>query len=134
MYNISKEIHFCYGHRLLQHKGACKHLHGHSAKALIRLGCETLNEDGMVCDFADLGSFVKTWLQQELDHTLLLYREDPLVPILQAVNERYKVLDCHPTAENIARLIFEAIAQAHFPVLEVTIYETYSASATFTTK
>ncbi|KOR28822.1 6-pyruvoyl tetrahydrobiopterin synthase [Achromatium sp. WMS3] len=130
-YSISKEIHFCYGHRLLEHKGACKYLHGHSAKVLVRLGTETLDEHGMVCDFADLNQFVKNWLQQTLDHTLLLYQEDPLIPILQAANEQYRALDCHPTAENIARLIFEAVAQAGFPVLEVTLYETASAYATY---
>ncbi len=85
----------------------------------------------MVCDFADLNQFVKNWLQQTLDHTLLLYQEDPLIPILQAANEQYRALDCHPTAENIARLIFEAVAQAGFPVLEVTLYETASAYATY---
>lgn len=131
MYSISKEIHFCYGHRLLEHKGACKHLHGHSAKVSIRLGRETLDARGMVCDFADLSHFVKSWLDHEFDHTLLLYREDPLLPLLQAANEHYRILDCHPTAENIARLIFEAVDRAGFPVLEVTMHETSSACATY---
>ncbi|MES9926921.1 MAG: 6-carboxytetrahydropterin synthase, partial [Candidatus Thiodiazotropha sp. 6PDIVS] len=37
MYTVTKEIHFCYGHRLLNHKGKCRHLHGHNATAVIHL-------------------------------------------------------------------------------------------------
>ena len=131
MYSISKEVHFCYGHRLLHHAGPCQHLHGHSAKALIRLELEHLDALGMVCDFADLGQFVKKWLECELDHTLLLHHNDPLLPLLHAAGERYRALDCNPTAENIAKLIFDAVAQASFPVMEVTLYETASACASY---
>lgn len=131
MYGISKEIEFCYGHRLLHHAGKCRHLHGHSAKAIIHLESLTLNAQGMVCDFAEIGQFVKEWLEQELDHNLLLYRDDPLVPLLSSAGERCRILDCHPTAENIARLIFEAIDDAGFPVFEVILYETSSSSSSY---
>jgi 6-pyruvoyltetrahydropterin/6-carboxytetrahydropterin synthase len=132
MYRIGKEIHFCYGHRLLHHSGKCRHLHGHNARAIIRLECQSLNESGMVCDFADLGGFVRDWLEREIDHTLLLHREDPILPLLQGAGERCYVMECAPTAENIARLIFDAVAQAGFPVVEVTLYETASAFACYT--
>lgn len=134
MYGINKEVEFCYGHRLLKHNGKCKHLHGHSAKVVISLESKTLNEQGMVCDFADVSQFIKDWLELELDHTLLLCHDDPLLPLLQSVGERYKVLDCPPTAENIARLIFEAVAQAGFPVVEVNLYETLGSSASYIEK
>lgn len=131
MYSISKEIHFCYGHRLLHHQGKCRHLHGHSARAVIRLERATLDGLGMVCDFADLGQFVKEWLGRELDHTLLLHQEDPLLPLLQEAGERFRIMDCNPTAENIAKQIFEVVAHAGFPVVEVTLHETASAYASY---
>lgn len=134
MYGISKEIEFCYGHRLLHHAGKCRHLHGHSAKAIIYLESLTLNAQEMVCDFAEIGQFSKEWLEQEFDHNLLLYRDDPLVPLLCSAGERCRVLDCHPTAENIARLIFEAVADAGFPVIEVKLYETSSSSSSYKCK
>ena len=28
MYKVTREIHFCYGHRLLNYDGKCRHLHG----------------------------------------------------------------------------------------------------------
>jgi 6-pyruvoyltetrahydropterin/6-carboxytetrahydropterin synthase len=131
MYTISKEIDFCYGHRLLNHAGKCKYIHGHSAKAVIYLASPTLNIQGMVCDFTEIGQFAKEWIEQEFDHTLLLHQDDPLLPLLRNVNERCKSLDCHPTAENIARLIYEVIANATFPVLEVKLYETTTSSASY---
>jgi 6-pyruvoyltetrahydropterin/6-carboxytetrahydropterin synthase len=131
MYSISKEVHFCYGHRLLHHQGKCRHLHGHNGRAVIRLEQGILDGLGMVCDFTDLGRFVKGWLEREIDHNLLLHQDDPLLPLLQGVGERCYVMDRNPTAENIARLIFETVAQGGFPVVEVTLYETLSACASY---
>ncbi|MEM4248235.1 MAG: 6-carboxytetrahydropterin synthase, partial [Candidatus Nanoarchaeia archaeon] len=34
-YQVSREIEFSYGHRLLNYEGKCKHLHGHNGKALV---------------------------------------------------------------------------------------------------
>ncbi|MBI3326298.1 MAG: 6-carboxytetrahydropterin synthase, partial [Nitrospinae bacterium] len=37
MYKITKELHFCYGHRLMDYQGQCAHPHGHNGKIEIRL-------------------------------------------------------------------------------------------------
>jgi len=131
MFSITKEIPFCYGHRLLHHQGQCRHLHGHNARAVIRLESETLDELGMVCDFADIGRFAKEWLQREIDHNMLLHRDDPVLPLLREAGERVYVMDANPTAENIARLIYQEVERAGFPVVEVALYETESAFASF---
>ncbi len=131
MYSVSKEVHFCYGHRLLNHQGKCRHLHGHNATAVIRLESERLDELGMVCDFKDIGDFVKSWIGQTLDHNMLLHEADPVLPGLQAAGERVYVMQTNPTAENIARLIFDQVAAGGFPVVEVAIYETDSALASY---
>ncbi|MGD8590376.1 MAG: 6-carboxytetrahydropterin synthase [Chromatiales bacterium] len=131
MYTVTKEIHFCYGHRLLNHSGKCRFLHGHNANAVIRLESTTLNTLGMVCDFSDIGDYVKTWINKELDHNMLMHKEDPLLPALQQAGERVYVMQHNPTAENIAKLIFDYVAAGGFPVVEVTIYETASALASY---
>ena len=131
MYTISKEIHFCYGHRLLNHKGKCRHLHGHNATAVIRLESTVLDELGMVCDFSDIGDFVKAWINAELDHNMLLHQDDPILPALQQAEERTYVMKENPTAENIAKLIYNHVASGGFPVVEVAIYETASALASY---
>ncbi len=134
MYTVSKEIHFCYGHRLLNHKGKCRHLHGHNATAIIRLESEQLDDLGMVCDFADIGGYVKAWLERELDHNMLMHKDDPLLPTLLTAGERVYVMENNPTAENIAKLIFDYVAAGSFPVVEVAIYETASAQASYRRK
>lgn len=131
MYSVVKEVHFCYGHRLLGHGGKCRHLHGHNARAQIRLESESLDPLGLVVDFKDIGDYVKSWLHAEIDHTMLLFREDPALHLLQAAGERVYAMDMNPSAENIARLIFEHVERGGFPVVEVTLFETYSGSASF---
>ena len=37
MYRVTREIDFCYGHRLLNYEGKCRHLHGHNGRAVITL-------------------------------------------------------------------------------------------------
>jgi 6-pyruvoyltetrahydropterin/6-carboxytetrahydropterin synthase len=131
MYAVTKEIHFCYGHRLLNHKGKCCNLHGHNAKAVIRLESEQLDSLGMVCDFSDIGDYVKGWIEQTLDHNMLLHRDDPVLPLLQQAGESVYVMQSNPTAENIARLIFDYVEAGGFPVVEVAIFETESALASY---
>jgi len=131
MYSVTKEVRFCYGHRLLGHAGKCRHLHGHNARALIRLESDTLDPLGLVVDFKEIGDHVKSWVDLEIDHNLLLHRSDPVLPILQGAGERVYVMDENPSAENIARLIFQHVAKAGFPVVEVTLYETDSAVASY---
>jgi 6-pyruvoyltetrahydropterin/6-carboxytetrahydropterin synthase len=131
MYSVTKEIHFCYGHRLLHHKGKCRHLHGHNARAVIRLEREHLDLMGMVVDFSDIGDYVKTWLNAEIDHNMLLCREDPVLPLLKSAGERVYVTDENPTAEHIARLIFEHVERGGYPVVEVAVFETASAFASY---
>ncbi|MCU7930402.1 MAG: 6-carboxytetrahydropterin synthase [Candidatus Thiodiazotropha sp. (ex Codakia rugifera)] len=131
MYTVTKEIHFCYGHRLLNHQGKCRHLHGHNAKAIIRLESQQLDALGMVCDFADIGNYVKGWIDQALDHKMLLHSDDPVLPLLQEAGESVYVMQHNPTAENIAQLIFEHVATGGFPVVEVAIFETDSALASY---
>lgn len=131
MYAVTKEINFCYGHRLLNHQGKCRHLHGHNAKAVIRLESEQLDSLGMVCDFSDIGDYVKHWIDQTLDHNMLLHRDDPVLPLLQQAGESVHVMQCNPTAENIARMIYDYIEVGGYPVVEVAIFETDSALASY---
>ena len=55
---------------------------------------------------------------------MLLHRDDPILPLLQAQGERVHVMDVNPTAENIARLIYERAAAVGLPVVEVVLWET----------
>ena len=124
MYEITRQIDFCYGHRLLNYEGKCRHLHGHNGRVLITLRSETLDERGMVLDFGDIKRVVSRWIDEQLDHRMLLHRDDPAVPALQALGEPLYLMDCNPTAENIARVIFEFTQSQGFPVVQTRLYET----------
>jgi 6-pyruvoyltetrahydropterin/6-carboxytetrahydropterin synthase len=131
MYRVSKSVAFCYGHRLLNYQGKCRHLHGHNARAVITLESPQLDERGMVEDFSGVKRLVWDWLDREIDHTLLLHREDPLLPLLQDAGERVYITDENPTAEVIARMIFEYVAGQGYPVVEVALWETETSHASY---
>ena len=131
MYTVTQTVSFCYGHRLLNYQGKCRYLHGHNARALITLEGESLDELGMLYDFNEIKRVVKGWIDEEIDHNMLLHREDPALPLLRQAGERVYEMDANPTAENIARMIFEYVREAGYPVREVAIWETDASCATY---
>ncbi len=131
MFRVTREIDFCYGHRLLNYDGKCRHLHGHNGRAVISIEGPELDERGMVLDFADIKKAVSTWIDENLDHRMILCREDPVVPILQEMGEPLFLTDQNPTAENIAKLIFDANVSASVPIVEVRLWETPRCYATY---
>ncbi len=92
---------------------------------------EELDGRGMLVDFSDIKRAVQRWIDDTLDHNMLLCRDDPMVPVLQERGERLFVMDDNPTAENIARLIFHHAREAGLPVSEVILWETDNCSATY---
>ncbi|MHC4403245.1 MAG: 6-pyruvoyl trahydropterin synthase family protein [Planctomycetota bacterium] len=131
MYEVSREIDFCYGHRLLGYEGKCRHLHGHNGRVVISFRTSGLDEQGMVLDFSKIKSAVSTWIDDVLDHRMLLHRDDPVVALLQEAGETLFLMDVNPTAENIARLIFQHAADQGLPVVEVHLWETPACSAAY---
>jgi len=131
MFRVSREIDFCYGHRLLNYEGKCRHLHGHNGRAIITIEASQLDARGMVLDFSDIKDVVSRWIDEELDHRMLLRRDDPVVPLLEGLGEPMHLMDVNPTAENIARLIFDYTAARRFPVVEVRLWETPRCYATY---
>jgi 6-pyruvoyltetrahydropterin/6-carboxytetrahydropterin synthase len=132
MFQVTREIHFCYGHRLLNYDGKCRHLHGHNGRAVITLASPQLDPRGMVMDFTQIKRVVSTWIDEQLDHKMLLHKDDPVLPLLRQQGEPVYVMDVNPTAENIARLIYDFAAAQGFPVAEVQLWETESCFATYT--
>jgi 6-pyruvoyltetrahydropterin/6-carboxytetrahydropterin synthase len=131
MFSVTREITFCYGHRLLEYAGKCRHLHGHNGRAVITLAADALDELGMVMDFSRLKRVVGGWIDEQFDHKMLLHRDDPILPFLRQQGEPVCILDVNPTAENIARLIFEFTASQGFPVVEVKLWETDTCFAAY---
>jgi 6-pyruvoyltetrahydropterin/6-carboxytetrahydropterin synthase len=131
MFQVTKEINFCYGHRLLNYSGKCRYFHGHNGKAEIQLESATLDARGMVRDFTEIKHILQTWIDQNLDHRMILNEEDPLIPVLKKAGEPLFLLPANPTAENIAKLIYEEARKKKLPVTAVTLWETPNSNATY---
>lgn len=131
MFTVTREIDFCYGHRLVGYAGKCRHLHGHNGRLRITFAASDLDSRGMVLDFAEIKRAVNGWIDENLDHRMILERKDPAVAVLQKLGEPLYLLDASPTAENIAKLIFDVALQQGFPVVEVRLWETPHCSAVY---
>lgn len=131
MYKVTKELHFCYGHRLLNYQGICMHPHGHNSKVEVELTLSGLDERHMVVDFGDIKRILQTWIDDNLDHKMVLHKDDPLVPLLKQLNEPMFLLNTNPTAESLARLIFEFAISKGLPVSEIRLWEGFSSYASY---
>ncbi len=131
LYKVTRQIEFCYGHRLLDYAGKCRRLHGHNGLLEVDVAADALDSLGMVVDFTRIKDVVKGWVDEHLDHRMILCRRDPLVPILQELDEPPYLLDDNPTAENIARHIFEKARELGLSLAEVRLWETTTSYAVY---
>lgn len=131
MYSVTKLVHFCYGHRLLDYEGKCRNLHGHNGVAEIRIRRRGLDKLGMMMDFEAIKSTVQRWIDSELDHKLILNSRDPLVSSLRAHQQPMTLLKGNPTAEAIAKLIYDYARARRLPVASVRLWETPSSHACY---
>lgn len=123
MYTLKVEGAFEAAHRVVNYPGKCDRLHGHNWKveAIVR-GTE-LDELGMLVDFKAIKNALKGVLDR-FDHRFL----NELEPFSAGIN---------PTAENLARIIFEELAGSDTFVRDselfaITVYETPTSSVTYT--
>jgi 6-pyruvoyltetrahydropterin/6-carboxytetrahydropterin synthase len=131
MFTVAREINFCYGHRLLDYAGKCRHLHGHNGRAIIAFDASGLDAHGMVLDFSEIKQVVGRWIDENLDHRMILARCDPAAKTLEEMGEPLYLMDANPTAENIAKRIFDVAAEHGFPVVEVRLWETPHCCAVY---
>ena len=123
MYEISAFGHFDAAHFLRGYPGKCANIHGHRWKVEITLQGEKLDELGILIDFMDVKSMLKEVLEL-FDHKMINE-----VPPFDSLN---------PTAENIARFIYERMADklrdqtgSNVWITKVKVWESDAASATY---
>ena len=116
MYKISKEFSFSASHKLmgLPSTHPCSNTHGHNYLVKVELQSVNLTAEGFVVDYRKLG-LIKDWIDSTLDHKHL--------------ND---VLKFNPTAENIAKHIFNTFSKTYSQLSAVEVSETPKTNARYT--
>jgi 6-pyruvoyltetrahydropterin/6-carboxytetrahydropterin synthase len=104
MIECTRRIEFDAGHRVIGHQHKCKYLHGHRYVLEITAMSSGLNELGMVVDFGELKNIIKDWIDENLDHNVILHEDDKALGglIASQTGQNIYYLKSNPTAENIA--------------------------------
>ncbi len=113
---ITRRIEFDAGHRIPDHDGQCRNLHGHRYMLEVTVTGEVRDEpgspeNGMVTDFATLKEIMQAEVASQWDHAFLVYRNDRIVvDFLSTIpNHRTVILGFVPTAENLVTLAAQKI-------------------------
>src|SRR5437870_3330944 len=112
MYTLIVRTRFEAAHDIPGYQGKCSRLHGHGYRVEVEFTGKELNEIGMLHDFADLKDSVNAVLP---DH---LYLND--------------VMQVPTSAENIAKWIYDRLAERDLPVSAVTLWETENNGCRYT--
>ncbi|MCI0474516.1 MAG: 6-carboxytetrahydropterin synthase [Ignavibacteria bacterium] len=132
---IAKEFRWEMGHRLPDHPGLCRNIHGHSYKMVVELEGEVL-KNGMIIDFYNLGLIVKPIIEK-LDHAFLVNRRDSKVyDFLKKNKMKMAAVDYSATVENICTDMLGRIVKEirrkkvkNISAISLKIYETPNSFA-----
>lgn len=152
LYRVSKEVRWEAAHRLVGHPGLCKHIHGHSFRLKVTVGSRSLDGCGMAHEFSKIKKPLQEFIDDKLDHALILWEQDPLLSVLgeeisrkqelpedvggiaaTQVYSRVWAAPCNPTSENLAVFFWDFISKLlpeGVALMELWFAETRSASVT----
>jgi 6-pyruvoyltetrahydropterin/6-carboxytetrahydropterin synthase len=94
MFEIFVEHTFAAAHALRNYHGKCENVHGHNYRVQVGLEGADVDENGLLYDFADLKQRLRA-ASEYLDH--------------QFLNELKPFDELNPSAENIARYLYQEI-------------------------
>lgn len=111
MYELTVKAHFDAAHALRGYPGECRHLHGHTWDVEATVVGEDLDSIDIVYDFKQLKADLAAVLEP-FDHAYL--------------NEVAPFDELSPTAENLARVVYDALERtvgAQVRVKEIAVWE-----------
>jgi len=116
---VTIQQHFDAAHALRGYGGHCENLHGHRYQVAVCLAAKELNDIGLAYDFTELKAVLQEQALSRLDHTYL--------------NQTPPFDQMNPSAENIARFIYEQLAAAlpQAYIRWVRVWESPEAWATY---
>lgn len=120
----------------------CTNIHGHSYKIEVIFTADNLDKQDMIMDFYHVKNMLKDYIDY-LDHSIMLDRNDPIAEdFLKLANKygisRVRVLNFHPTSENLAKHFYEYIENllkqkniTDVRIYKVIVHETESGCAEY---
>ena len=113
---LRREFTFNAAHNLVSYRGKCENLHGHTYRMMVELSGEP-DSEGMIVDFVRVKEIVGAEVISKLDHAYI----NEVIP--------------QPTAENIARYVFERLdtllGGPNYNLNAVQVWETANSSVIF---
>lgn len=140
---ITKCIEIDMGHRVPNHFGKCRNLHGHRYKIEVGVDDKVITKrldssEGMVIDFSILKQVMMKEIDEVFDHGFAVSKHDDFYStFLDFFNQGQKIIfvDFIPTAENLAKywydIMREALNQHSIRIAHVTVWETPTSTATY---
>lgn len=128
-HRCTRRIEFDAAHRVMRHESKCKHLHGHRYVLDVTCEADKLDDIGRVIDFSVVKTVFGAWVDENLDHGVLLNVADrELHSYLSGSGHKTYTMEGNPTAENIAQLAYK-VANQHLAshgvrVVHIRCYET----------
>jgi len=155
MHTITRRLEFDAGHRVYQHESKCNHIHGH--RYVVEIECKgSLDKLGRIVDFSVIKTKFGKWIDDNLDHGMILFKDDPLSKLWQffglkiATNaapyplahliessnpQKHFIMKKNPTAENLAEFLYkranEILSEDGFTVTKMTVWETPNCRAEY---
>lgn len=137
MYTLKTNADFDSAHFLSGYEGKCSNIHGHRWSVELEVGSDKLNQEGqtrgMIVDFSELKHALAS-IVEELDHSLIIERGSLREKTYEALKEegfRIIELDMRPTAENLAKYLYDRMTGLGYYVVKSTVYETPNNCASY---
>jgi len=127
-----RKVKFDAGHRIVGHEGKCQNNHGHEYWAhFYAESNSSLDQLGRVIDFSIIKETIGQWIDDNWDHNMIIWEEDPNLPLLnQCIGTKKPfVLPFNPTAENLAIYLLKTICPKLLKsncikITKIKLYET----------
>lgn len=129
-----------FAHRQPLHTGHCSKVHGHNFYFEMTFAATELDANGFVQDFGRLG-YLKEWLADQFDHTLVVLASDPLLAQFQNLEQLqacYLTVVNDGSAEGLAAYVYaqassimRELSSGRVSLVRVTCFEDEKNSATY---
>lgn len=116
MYEISVEDTFDAAHCLRDYEGACSRVHGHTYRVRAAFRFASLEDSGLAFDFRKAKEVLRG-IVERLDH--------------QYINDLPEFSIQNPSAESIAKYIFDRVKESVPGIYSVSVWETPTSCATY---